>query len=71
MTKQSDQHEKDIETTLRYLKTVDPALATREKAEEMLEHIQATSHEKAHQIIDEALLKGIPLDEIKVKIEDK
>lgn len=53
-------NEKDIESTIRFLKGVDPENATPEMAISFLEELQATVHMLAH--TDPELLKKIYFD---------
>jgi cytochrome oxidase Cu insertion factor (SCO1/SenC/PrrC family) len=48
MAKRYELNEKDIDATIRYLKTVDPDNATPERAIEYLEMLQAGYHTLAH-----------------------
>ena len=50
-------NEKDIESTIRFLKTIDPEHATPEMAIEILEHLQMTFHTMSHD--DPELLEKI------------
>jgi hypothetical protein len=52
--KVEEQHEKDIQTALKYLMTnKGPEAATREKAEELLADMQALAHLIAHKKVEE------------------
>lgn len=48
MAKQYELNEKDIDSTIRYLKTIDPENATPEMAIAFLEQLQASVHILAH-----------------------
>lgn len=48
MDKPYEISEKDIESTLRWLKINDPENATREKAEAMLQDLQTGFHQMSH-----------------------
>ena len=55
-------NEKDIESVIRYLKTIDPENATPEMAIAILEHLKTTYHTMNHE--DPEMLKKI-LEELK------
>ncbi|HEV2403389.1 MAG TPA: hypothetical protein VGS08_04260 [Candidatus Saccharimonadales bacterium] len=48
MTKQYELNEKDIDSAIRYLKTIDPENATPEMAIAFLEQLQASVHMMSH-----------------------
>lgn len=45
-------NEKDIESVIKFLKTIDPENATPEMAIELLEHMKASFHTLAHESPD-------------------
>jgi cytochrome oxidase Cu insertion factor (SCO1/SenC/PrrC family) len=49
MAKVYEMNEKDIDSTIRYLKTIDPENATPEMAIAFLEELQASVHVLAHE----------------------
>lgn len=49
MAKQYELNEKDIDSTIRFLKTIDPENATPEMAIAFLERLQASVHMMAHE----------------------
>ena len=49
MAKAYELNEKDIDSTIRYLKTIDPENATPEMAIAFLEELQASVHVLAHE----------------------
>lgn len=49
MAKAYELNEKDIDSTIRYLKTIDPDNATPEMAIEFLEELHASVHVLAHE----------------------
>lgn len=49
MSQRYEIDEKDIDSTVRYLKTVDPENATPETAIALLEHLKASVHMMAHE----------------------
>lgn len=49
MTKEYEINEKDIDSVINYLKTVDPENATPEMAIDFLEQLQASVHMMAHE----------------------
>lgn len=60
MTKAYEINEKDIDSTINYLKTVDPENATPEMAIAFLEQLQASVHMMAHD--NPVLLKNVQRD---------
>lgn len=53
MTKTLDQHEKDINKVINFLKQTDPTKATRKHALEMLGNMQSLAHLIAHKVVND------------------
>lgn len=67
MSKKPSEYEQDIAAIIRYLKTIDPKLASTENAEKVYDQMKSDAHILAHEFVDleeEEILKLLNQKEI-------